>query len=610
MTRSTWIALGALVVATAGFATAARADYEIRGRFLYLDRETSLTGFTGIEIEKPIRYAPVEVVDDATQQVIGGAATGFDGRFSLRVTDNTKRTLRVRAVTRAVLNLPFDVLVPGTGAAYAVAFTVAGHTPDADIDFDEQPVTALPGAGGDAFNIRDQGIDAFFFIHQMEGAWPVRALRVFWKPGFNNGTVYLNSSATIFLLGRADDSEAYDDAVILHEIGHYVEATYATFQNPGGVHTLNGFYDLRLAWSEGQATFFSCLVRDWRLDPRPDLYVDTTGEAGPGHALLSYDVESPSAGQRGANNEVSVTAVLWDLVDDATSRDLTPSQDDEIMQLAGGRDDYWQTYRTRMSIATSASLEDFWDGWFFLGKGHLAEMRDVFSRRGVEYFDDSNESDDTWTQARPVVANSPHHHTLYGVGDEDWIKVGVVSNQPYVFETKNLLSGADTQLDLFAADGTTLIASNDNRAAGDVSSQIAWTAPASSPVLLRAKRKADAHTYGSYDLLVTGAAVSVDAALPAVAPPRVALHAATPNPFNPTTTLAFDIPRPGPATLNILRVDGRIVRTLWSAPLNAGTHRLTWNGQDDQGAGVASGVYVARLTTAGGEASQRLVLVR
>lgn len=609
MSRLPWIAWAAAVLAVAGPASEAAADYDVRGRFVYLDREAGASGFTGVETEKPIRYTRVEVVDDATQVVLASTETGFDGRFWLPVADTAKRTVRVRAVTRSTSRFPIEVLVPGSGAAYAVAHTVTGHLPDAGIDFDEMPVTALPGAGGEAFNIRDQGIDAFRLIHAMEGAWPVRALRVFWRPGFNNGTVYLNSSATIFLLGRDDDSEGYDDAVILHEIGHYVEATYATFQNPGGVHTLNGFYDLRLAWSEGQATFFSNLVRAWRQDARPDLYVDTSGEPGPGHVLVSYEVESPSTGQRGANNEVSVTAVLWDLVDGPWSADGSPNEDDDSLQQLTARDDYWQTYRTRMSVATSASLEDFWDGWFFLGKGQLAGMRDAFSRRGVEYFDDTAENDDTAAQALQTTANSPHHHTLYGIGDEDWVTAAVLSNEAYVFETKNLLSGADTQLDLFANDGTTLIATNDNRAAGDLSSRIAWTAPAAGIVRLRIKRKADAHTYGSYDLLVTGASASVDSPQPG-APRGLRLHPAAPNPFNPTTALACDLPTAGPACLIILGVDGRAVRTLWSGNLAAGAHRMTWDGRDDHGVPSASGVYLARLSTGAGTVSRRLVLVR
>jgi hypothetical protein len=89
-----------------------------------------------------------------------------------------------------------------------------------------------------------------------------------------------------------------------------------------------------------------------------------------------------------------------------------------------------------------------------------------------------------------------------------------------------------------------------------------------------------------------------------------ALHQNIPNPFNPTTRLAFELAAPGYARLAIFDVRGRWVRTLADAALAAGPHTLLWDGTDARGSSVASGVYFARLTSDGQSAVRRLLLVR
>ncbi len=70
-----------------------------------------------------------------------------------------------------------------------------------------------------------------------------------------------------------------------------------------------------------------------------------------------------------------------------------------------------------------------------------------------------------------------------------------------------------------------------------------------------------------------------------------------PNPFNPQTTIAFDLPRAGQVRLEIVDLRGRHVRTLVNEARAAGSHTVLWNGVDDAGQRVASGTYVYRLTT-------------
>jgi flagellar hook assembly protein FlgD len=84
----------------------------------------------------------------------------------------------------------------------------------------------------------------------------------------------------------------------------------------------------------------------------------------------------------------------------------------------------------------------------------------------------------------------------------------------------------------------------------------------------------------------------------------------TPNPFNPSTTIAFSLPESAPVTLAIYDVNGRMVRTLVSGERAAGMHEVVWNGMDDNGRAVASGVYVYRLAAGNDVSIRRLALIR
>ncbi len=92
-------------------------------------------------------------------------------------------------------------------------------------------------------------------------------------------------------------------------------------------------------------------------------------------------------------------------------------------------------------------------------------------------------------------------------------------------------------------------------------------------------------------------------------PVATALAAAAPNPFRGATTLAFSLARPGPVELAIFAVDGRRVRTLSRATMEAGTYRPVWTGTDDRGRTVRPGLYYARLITPDGRFTRTLVRV-
>lgn len=88
------------------------------------------------------------------------------------------------------------------------------------------------------------------------------------------------------------------------------------------------------------------------------------------------------------------------------------------------------------------------------------------------------------------------------------------------------------------------------------------------------------------------------------------LAPAVPNPFNPQVTLRFSLASDGPVELAVYDLRGGCVRTLASGSLAAGAHERIWDGRDAAGNPLASGVYVARLSSGRVTATQRLTLVR
>lgn len=85
---------------------------------------------------------------------------------------------------------------------------------------------------------------------------------------------------------------------------------------------------------------------------------------------------------------------------------------------------------------------------------------------------------------------------------------------------------------------------------------------------------------------------------------------AVPNPFNPRTTLHYDVAQPGRAVLRLYDLRGRLVRVLEDAERAVGRHEAVWDGTDDDGRPVTSGLYLAQLTMGGSVSRLRLVLVR
>ncbi len=85
----------------------------------------------------------------------------------------------------------------------------------------------------------------------------------------------------------------------------------------------------------------------------------------------------------------------------------------------------------------------------------------------------------------------------------------------------------------------------------------------------------------------------------------------TPNPFNPSTVIGFELASPMQVGLAVYSVSGQKVRQLASGQvISAGQHTFTWDGRDDAGTPVSSGVYLYRLEAGETVQTKRMLLIK
>ena len=514
------LALGAAVLLAAAVGAApAHAAWVASGCFVYEDREQDGTGFTGAIVERPMRFVDLEVRDpnkSGSKALVGRGKTDSQGCFSFTVTDSSTRNLYLQALSTSTQTPDLFVRVTTHGGAvYALrSATIPAHAPTVNVAFGT--LVARVDSGGQAFNIFDQLVMGADFVKALSGSRPGSGKLVTVKWASNGGVTgasYLSGCCTIILR----DFAGYDDSVLLHEWAHYVGYHYWKSSNPTGTHALADCrQDLRLAFDEGRASWFGNRVRCHHGLPGCNLYLRTTGAAGPGNLQNWFDLENEvQYACDGAQSEVTVARSLWDLHDHAGTTDSTPDSDDPPHDLLSlGDVESWQVNTGPIRSAVTVHHEAFWDGWFdpTVANGYLPEMRTLFGSFSIDYRPDEYEPNDTTSQATDLVVNGACLPLTYfsdpdgdgkGQADTDVVRLVATGGTTYTVETRNLLSDANTALEILDTNGTTVLASNNDRAAGDESSLVTWTAPRSDIFYVRSKHAADHGKYGSYDLCAT-----------------------------------------------------------------------------------------------------------
>ncbi len=279
--------------------------------------QTRALGLSGTPQSQGIPSAEI-IVYNAAGAVVQCGVTATNGAISVVVPGPGNYRLAVfsrsynNTLRSSVLNNPTDNLPYGIAKEFVVA---AGETTTSIGTLSAKArLSESSSLEGGAFNIHYNLFRANEFIRANGGnaSFVASKVQVYWKPGFNpqsyNGggpgaSFYRSGVKQLFILGGSDgnvsseDTDHFDDYIILHEYGHFLEDIHGGSDSPGGRHNGNAILDPRLAWSEGFANFFSASVIAHDDATHAGLYGDTYGfltdaqeAGGQGGLIYSYNL--------------------------------------------------------------------------------------------------------------------------------------------------------------------------------------------------------------------------------------------------------------------------------------------------------------------------------
>lgn len=425
----------------------------VSGRAFYQDKLYNAGGFTGVKTDKPIRHTVINLIANDGLAVLSSSQTGEDGSFTFSNIDNSSRLggVHVQILARNASDSASPAEVINSQFANSPALlAISGPTLDDSVsdNFNSEQIIVSANSIGGAFNILDNFLKGGAFI-QKPGfcATPTAPnaickapfVTAYWQPGSSEGSYFEPHIPAISLCGSGcgGDTDEYDDTIILHEYGHFIASTFSHDNSPGGPHFIgDSTQDIRLSWSEGWATFFASAVLG------SPLAVDTNT-----NGAFDFDIES-ATGEIYTTNEVSVSAILWDIFD-------APSPDDDPITTIAFPP-VWKSFRNIPTATTT--MEQFAFLFMTDQPASVNNFQTILTGRSIKFSPDAGEAGELM-----LTVGTAQHHTLYQsgsnpVGDEDVLSFNVKSGQTYTVKTLNLTNGADTFLTLDVGSGLT----NDN----------------------------------------------------------------------------------------------------------------------------------------------------
>ncbi len=342
-------------------------------------------------LPKPIRFAEI-MVKDSSGNIIQCGSTSVTGTYSLTLPQAASGSYTVYVnsrISNAAVARAYVMDYNLTNVHYSVSKTVSATATSAANNLLASGEGAVTSA---AFNILDQVIKTneylADYVDNAHGCGTTFAdcvpytsapmVYLYWKKGVNpysyygvsSGSSFYTGDARIFILGGINgdvdnsDTDHFDNSVIVHEYGHFLEDAFAVSESPGGYHNGNTVIDPRLAWSEGWSDFLQGAVLAQAV------YADTSGNSsGPsgGSQFLTLDLESkgndvPSSGSEGMFREFSITRLLWDAIDPHPANG------------AGGND-------AGDGITNANSMTEIWT--VFAGANGLKNSSNPFRHMGV-----------------------------------------------------------------------------------------------------------------------------------------------------------------------------------------------------------------------------------
>ncbi len=332
--------------------------------------EGVLNGLSKICSPKSIRFADIEIL--SSQNCITSGQTDKNGEFSLEVPYEDQREYTIKVMSRADNN-QVKVSVQDDPHKAQNHFVSKKVTLENRSSIENITLTAPADETGGAFNIYNQILEANLFLkEQTKGCQnfvsscqpftEAPKVYAYWKKGFNP-VKYLSDSSTssfsfylpdrrqLFIVGGSNDNietantDHFDNVIILHEYGHFIEEVFSKIDTPGGSHSAKYTIDPRLAWSEGFATFFASAILGKAS------YVDSQGIAPKGLLKINEDLEAhpptrdiSKADGEGNFREFSIIRTLWDMIEPYTHNSTTiESQDDDLVN-EGSIKEFWSIF--------------------------------------------------------------------------------------------------------------------------------------------------------------------------------------------------------------------------------------------------------------------------
>ncbi|MCR9080524.1 MAG: hypothetical protein NXH78_15625 [Hyphomonadaceae bacterium] len=303
------------------------------------DKVPSQSDFTGLDYsaiaQVPARGVIVQAVDGSGTE-LDRDITDASGNYSVDVNSSTNVRIQVRSQLEQTTGASWDISVVDNTSSNAI-YILQGTLADSGTANSTRDLNAASGWGGASytstraaapFNILDAIYEAVSGIAIVDPNVSFPTLQVFWS--VNNVPVSgdvtqgqigtssytrTNGVPTIRILGdENNDTDEYDDHVIVHEFGHYFEDQLSRSDSPGGSHSLSNRLDSRLAFGEGWGNAFAGMILG---DPN---YRDSGGSGQATGFTFSVETDlTSSAGPRvpGWFNEATTQQLLYDLFDSA-----------------------------------------------------------------------------------------------------------------------------------------------------------------------------------------------------------------------------------------------------------------------------------------------------
>ncbi len=270
----------------------------------------------------PARAIIVRALDSGTQVELATATTDADGNYTVSVPGGT--SIIIEAVARMLRSnavpLPrWDVIardddfVSTPYAFQGPAFSSgAGVTHNLVIPSGRNASGTANGTRHSApFATLDTIYHGILTVLSVAPTITFPPLVIDWAAGNPGGQTFFNPNSNTIVLSAdlASDTDEFDQHVIAHEFGHYLEFNFSRADNIGGSHGLGDRLDARVAFGEGFGYAFAAIVLG---DPQAK---DSGVFAGSQDLLSSFNVESNSVLNAGWFSEASVWSIVWDLYD-------------------------------------------------------------------------------------------------------------------------------------------------------------------------------------------------------------------------------------------------------------------------------------------------------